>query len=397
MKSKQCLLGLAAFLALAISAYSQAVNGTLLGSVTDSTGAMFPNAKVLITETNTGVSRSTITNESGNYSFPDLPPGMYSIVVEQAGFKRLTRAGIDLQINSSVRVDLVLQPGSVTETIEVTAAAPALQTDRADTGSQMTQVQTANLPLGSGRNYQNLLNLVPGTTRATFQHSQFFNAANSLQTEVNGNMRQGNNYMVEGVDNNQRTGLLQIMVPPVEAIQTVSVSTSNFDAELGRASGAVTNVQLKSGGNEFHGAAYEFLRNSAFNARNFFDPSVGHQAYNYYGGNIGGAIKKNKLFFFGDYLRISDHQANTNLVSIPQMDLRTGNLSRSTTPIYDPATGNADGTGRTQFAGNIIPASRINSISTKLLNLVPAPNLGSGDTNNYFGLLPFTKDSQSLQ
>ncbi|MBN9662473.1 MAG: TonB-dependent receptor [Acidobacteria bacterium] len=396
MKFKYFWIALAILVLSAALAYSQAVNGTLLGTITDASGATVPNAKVTITETNTGTTRSSQTNESGNYVFSDVPPGLYTVAAELTGFKRSSRPGVELTINSSPRVDLVLQPGNVSESIEVTAATPLLQTDRADTGSQLTTVQTANLPLGTGRNYQNLLNLVPGTTRASYQHSQFFNAANSLQTQVNGNMRQGNNYMIEGVDNNQRTGLLQIMVPPIEAIQTVAVSTSNFDAELGRASGAVTNVQLKSGGNELHGSGYEFLRNSEFNARNFFDPSIGHQSYNYLGGNIGGAIVKNKLFFFGDYLRVWDHQSNTNQVSIPQTDLRTGNLKRSTSAIYDPATGAADGTGRTQFPDNIIPSSRINPISTKLLALVPQPNLGTGDTNNYFALLPFKKDSDSF-
>lgn len=392
------LLAVIAAIALCVSvALAQAVNGTLLGTITDATGAAVPGAKVTITETNTSVSRSSQTNDSGNYVFPDVPPGLYTVSVELQGFKRSSRPGVELTINSSPRVDLVLQPGNVSESIEVTAETPLLQTDRADTGTQMTAVQTANLPLGTGRNYQNLLNLVPGTTRASYQHSQFFNATNSLQTQVNGNMRMGNNYMIEGVDNNQRTGLLQILVPAIEAIQTVAVSTSNFDAELGRASGAVTNVQLKSGGNEYHGAAYIFHRNSEFNARNFFDPSIGHQTYNYLGGNFGGAFIRNKLFFFGDYLRITDHAANTNRVSIPQSDMRTGNLSRSTTPIYDPATGNPDGTGRTQFPGNIIPATRINAISAKLLGLVPAPNLSAtADTNNYFALLPFYKDSHSF-
>lgn len=393
----------ARFLAIAVvfviltagACFAQAVKGTLLGTITDATGALVPNAKVTINETNTGFTRATQSNESGNYIFPDLPPGTYTVAVELTGFKRSSRPDVVVQINSSPRVDLVLQPGNVSESIEVTAAPPLLQTDRSDTGSQMNQVQTANLPLGTGRNYQALLNLVPGTTRASFQHSQFFNAANSLQTQVNGNMRQGNNYQIEGVDNNQRTGLLQIMVPPIEAIETVAVSTSNFDAELGRASGAVTNVQLKSGTNSVHGAAYYFMRNSELNARNYFDVSVGHLVYNYFGGNIGGPIVKNKLFYFGDYLRITDHQANTNRVSIPAMDLRTGNLSRSGTTIYDPATGNPDGTGRLPFAGNIVPSGRINSISTKLLNLVPSPNQ-PGDNNNYFALLPYSKDTHSF-
>ena len=168
------------------------------------------------------------------------------------------------------------------------------------------------LPLGVNRNFQSLLDLVPGTSTETFQHSQFFNASSSLQTNVNGQPRMGNNYQIEGIDNNERTGLLQILITPAEAIQTVSVSTTNHDPELGRATGAVTNVMIKSGTNAFHGAAYEFLQNSAFDARVFFNPSVGHLAYNYVGGNLGGPIKQNKLFFFANYLRTMDHEANTN-------------------------------------------------------------------------------------
>src|ERR1017187_2785001 len=169
--------------------YGQAVSATLLGNVTDTSGAVVPNTRVVITEQNTGVSRSAETNESGNYTFPDLPPGVYSVVVEQTGFKKETRKDISVTVNTATRIDVKLQPGNVTETIEVTGAPPPIQTDRADTGLQIETAQIANLPLGTGRNFQGLLNLVPGTTRATFQHSQFFNAASSLQTEVNGQMR----------------------------------------------------------------------------------------------------------------------------------------------------------------------------------------------------------------
>src|SRR4029077_18425698 len=239
-------------------------------------------------------------------------------------------------VNSTERVDFVLQPGSTSETITVVAETPILQTERADTGRKLETVLTQNLPLGTNRNFQNLLNIVPGTTRATFQHSQFFNASSSLQTEVDGQLREGNNYQIEGIDDNERTGLLQIIITPIEAIQTVDVSTSNFDAELGRASGAVTNIILKSGTNNYHGAAYEFIKNSYFNARNFFDPSVGHLAYNYFGGNIGGPIKKNKLFFFADYLKVYGHEANTNLVNIPSTGSRSGDLNVSTSPTTTP-------------------------------------------------------------
>ena len=399
----------------------QAVNATVLGTVTDSSGASVANVKVTITETNTGISRVSQTNESGNYVFPDLPPGTYSVVAEQAGFKRESRAGIDVIVNTTGRIDLVLQPGNASETVTVIAETPILQTERADTGRKLETVLTENLPLGTNRNFQNLLNIVPGTTRATFQHSQFFNASSSLQTEVDGQLREGNNYQIEGIDDNERTGLLQILVPPLEAIQTVDVSTSNYDAELGRASGAVVNVILKSGTNNYHGAAYEFIRNSYFNARNYFDPSVGHLAYNYFGGNVGGPIKKNKVFFFADYLMVRDHEANTNLVTIPTMAFRSGDLSSSTTTIYNPFSGNADGTGRQPLVAtsapgvatvpgpngmmdafnpackagscaNIVPIALIDPISTKLMAFLPAPT-AAGNTNNYFALLGFHKDT----
>jgi len=421
--SMAVLLG-ALLLGFSTPVRGQAVNATLLGTVTDSSGAAVSNVRVTITETNTGISRTSQTNESGNYIFPDLPPGTYTVTAEQSGFKRASRAGVDVIVNTTQRVDLVLQPGNISETITVEAETPILQTERADTGRKLETVLTENVPLGTNRNFQNLLNIVPGTTRATFQHSQFFNASNSLQTEVNGQLRQGNNYQIEGIDDNERTGLLQILIPPLEAIQTVDVSTSNFDAELGRASGAVTNVILKSGTNSYHGAAYEFARNSYFNARNFFDKSVGHLAYNYFGGNIGGPIKKNKLFFFADYLKVFDHEANTNTISIPNMAFRSGDLSSSTTPIYNPFIGPSNGTSRAQLFAtsapnmgtvqgpngitdqrdaynpacktgscpNIIPLSLIDPISAKLMALLP-PTTGTSNTNNYFALLPFHKDT----
>ncbi len=381
------------------TAFSQAVSATLLGTVTDTSGGVVPKAKVTVTEVSTSTSRTGATNDSGNYTFGNLAPGRYSVTVEAPGFKKETRTAVDALLDTTTRVDVQLVPGQVTETVEVTAAPAALQTDRADTSVQIETVQTANLPLGTNRNFQSLLNLVPGTTPATYQHSAFFNAANSLQTEVDGQMRQGNSYQIEGIDDNERTGLLQIYVPPVEAIQTVDVATSNFEAELGRASGANTNVVLKSGTNELHGAAYEFLRNGDLNARNFFDKTVGHLAYNYVGGNLGGPIKKNKIFIFGDYLKVLDHEANTNTGTIPPGPWRNGDFSAQSNQIYDPATGNPDGTGRQLFPGNIIPANRINPVAAKILALVPQPNQqfsNSAPSSNYFALLPKTDDTDSF-
>lgn len=385
-------------LCFGVTMNAQAVNGSVLGTVTDPSGAIIPNAKVTLTNTNTGATRSIDTNKSGNYSFPDVVPGVYSVAVEASGFRKETRANIDVLVNTSPRVDIQLQPGAITQSIEVTATTPLLQTDRADVESSIQRQQLANLPTGVNRNFQSLLNLVPGTTRASFQHSQFFNASSSLQTEVNGQMRQGNNYQIEGIDDNERTGLLQILVPPIAAIETVDVSTDDYDASLGRASGAVTNVILKSGTNQIHGSAYEFLQNSEFDARSFFNPSVGHIAYNYFGGAIGGPIIKNKLFYFGDILRVTDHEATSSLFTIPTMAERAGDLSNSTTTIYNPTTSNAtDGTGRSPFPGNKLSPTDINPVAVKLMALLPAPNLPSANgSNNYFANLPFHKDTTSF-
>ena len=396
---RQICASVALLLILCACALGQTLTGTLVGTITDSSGGTVGSAKVTITETNTNVSRTTQTNESGNYIFPNLPAGTYTVTVESTGFKKESQAGVQVLVDTNPRVDLTLQPGSVSESIEVTAAAPPLQADTASVGVQLQSTTVESAPLGTNRNFQSLLNLVPGTTPATFQHSQFFNAASSLQTEVNGQLRMGNNYMIEGTDDNERTGLLQILIPPIEAIQTVDVGISNQDPEMGRASGAIVNVLLTSGTNSFHGSAYEFLQNSDFNARSFFNPSVGHLAYNYVGGKLGGPIKKNKLFFFGDYLRVMDHEANTNLLTIPPNAWRTGNLASASTTLYDPATGNQlDGTGRTAFAGNQIPTSRINSISAAILNGIPGTNQGAAasTSNNFFALLPFQKTTDSL-
>src|SRR5262249_7074834 len=179
----------AIFLIAALSAtamYAQAVSATLVGTLTDSSGGIVVNAKVTATETNTGVVRTGNTNESGNYTFPNVPPGIYSVTAEQPGFKKVTRANVDVVVDTTTRVDLTLTPGQVNETVDVTAEAPILQTDRADIGRKIETIQLANLPTGYNRSFQSLLNLVPGTTRAFAPHSEFFNSQGSLTTQVNG-------------------------------------------------------------------------------------------------------------------------------------------------------------------------------------------------------------------
>jgi hypothetical protein len=393
----------------------QAVSGTLLGTVTDASGASVANASVTVTETSTGATHQAATNESGNYTFPDLEPGPYTVNAEAKGFKKLSRENIDLLSNSSTRVDIALQTGSVSETVVVTTAPPVLQTDRADISTKIEAADVVDMPLGTNRNFQSLINLVPGAAPAVFQHSQFFNAASSLQTEVNGLPRQGNLYQIEGIDDDERTGLLQIIIPPAEAIASVDISTNNFEAELGRATGAVTNVTLQSGSNTFHGSAFEFIQNNDVNARAYFGGPLGHLSYNYFGGTAGGPVMKDKLFFFGDYLRTVDHEAIGNTFTIPDSRYFTpnaaGNIDLSAAfngnkgQIYDPATGDGKTTHRTPFPNNQIPFSRVDPVSLAILQQLntAAAKVGvlttkplNNPANNYTSNLPFSKTTDSF-
>ncbi len=393
----------ALFFLAVCSSFGQAVNGTLLGTINDSSGATVAGAKVSATEVNTGINRESTSNESGNFTFPDLPPGKYRVLVELAGFEKAARENIDVLVNSSVRMDVTLTPGSINDTITVSAETAILQTDRSDTGRKIETKQLAELPVGGGRNFQNLINLVPGATRAFGQHSAFFNAQGSLGTQVNGQSRLANNLQIEGVDNNERTGLLQVYIPPIEAIQTVDITTSNYEAELGRATGAATNVIFKSGTNQLHGGVYEFNRVSALSARAEFDPARAHFTYNYVGGNVGGPVIKNRTFFFGDYLKQLDYRYNNDRLNIPTAAERNGDFSAFLPAlVYDPATGSqTDGTGRIPFPNNQIPASRFNALSQKMLGLIPLPNLsGAGGaallTQNFFQQVPFTRVTDSF-
>jgi hypothetical protein len=419
MIARKIFRSVLAILVLSFShaSHGQAVNATLLGTVTDSTGATVINARVTATEAATGAVHESSTNESGNFTFPDLQPGTYTLAAEAKGFKKEVHQNIDLLINSSTRVDVSMVAGSVTETVEITTAPPLLQTDRADISTKIEAKQLADAPIGTNRNFQSLLNLVPGMAPATFQHSQFFNAASSLQTEANGFPRMGNLYQIEGIDDDERTGLLQIIIPPIESIQSVDISTNNFEAELGRATGAVTNVTLKSGSNAFHGSAFEFIQNSAVNARSYFGGPLGHLSYNYYGGSIGGPIFKDKLFFFGDYLGTSDHEKIGSTFTIPDSRYYTANASGNIDlsaalvggvgQIYDPSTG--DGTAahpRTAFPNNQIPIGDINPVSLAILQKVNAAATTNGilnsttplsnPANNYTTNLPFTKGTNSF-
>ncbi len=358
--------------------WGQTQTGTILGTITDSSRGVIPNVQVQLTETGTNTHRTGTTNSSGFFAFSNLPPGTYSIDVEQPGFQKTVRNDMALDANTTVRADLQLTPGAVTQTVDVTGEAPVLKTDRADTGGQIGSQTLDTMPMLHNRNYQSLLEIVPGVQKSYRDHSAFYNSQEHLQSVVNG-LDHRNNYMIEGLDNNVED--LTGIVPPADAIANVDVSTTNYDPELGRAGGAVTNVVLKSGTNDYHGSAFEYNRVSALQARDPFTTGVAHSVYNQFGGSVGGRVKRDKLFFFGDYQGSREVAGTTNLVTIPSAGFRTGNLSASPSIIYDPATGNANGTGRLPFAGNQIPGFRISPIASKLLSFLPPPTSSGLSTN----------------
>jgi sporulation protein YlmC with PRC-barrel domain len=403
---------------------AQAVSGTILGTVTDPTGAAVPNAQVTIVLTGQSAVHTSVTNESGNFTEPDLPPGTYTVTIAAPGFKKETRENVVLLTNNTARIDVALTTGSAAETVTVSAAPPLLQTDRADISSNLEQHQISNLPLSSGNSFQSLLNTVPGMAPVVFNNSQFYNANNDLSVNANGQSSYVNLYQIEGIDDDQRTGIHIILVPPAAAIQNVDISTNNFEAELGRAVGTVVNVTLKSGTNQIQGSAFQNMENNGVNARNYFATGPnGRLVYNYTGGSLGGPILKNKLFVFGDFLRVSDHESSTVTTNIPFYNVTNGNINLSgySGQVYDPNTGitanctgvgsstPACGTGRTAFAGNLIPLTNpgLSPVGLTVLQDLdqlarnPAKNLASAayiagkTTNNFSQNLPFSKDSIS--
>ncbi len=379
--------GLALTMLLPLAAEAQVLYGTMVGNIKDSTGAVIPGASISAINVGTNQTREAVANDAGMYTFSTLQPGTYTLKVGVQGFKEYVKTDVLVTVNNITREDVTLEVGARTEMVTVTAEAAILQTDKADVHKEMNTKEVTNLPLGNYRNYQSLIDLVPGSSPSTFQNASVDTPARSLTTRINGVARFNNNTRLDGA--------LNIMpwlphhsayVAPQESIQTVNISTNSFDAEQGLAGGAAITVQTKSGTNQIHGVLFDYLRNNYFDARNFFTPSTS-QAPKYilsmFGGNIGGPIKKDKLFFFANYDGMRDRQSYSSFYTIPTAAIKNGDLSATGATIYDPATGDATGKGRTAFAGGIIPSGRINSVAQKMLSLMPNPNL-SGFVNNYY-------------
>ena len=386
------VIRLAAALSVAVAlcaapsiAAAQAVSGTLLGNITDSSGAAVPGATITATEMETSVGRTAVSNETGRYIFSSLVNGRYIVTAELQGFKKVVRQNVKVDVNTTIRVDMTLEVGAMSEAVTVAAETPVLQTDRTDTGRLLESKLITDMPLTHNRNFQSLMITVPGSTRPHREHSQFFNSQDSLRFEVNGQAGMASTTLIEGLDDNHTTGLLQVIIPAADALETVSVTTSNYDAEFGRSGGAITNVTLKSGTNNYKGSAFAFYNNEKTNAGDYFNHQKAPTKFLNSGFTLGGPIVRNKLFFFGDYQRTIDNTGYIVRATVPTVLQRQGNFTEVTNGIYDPTTGAINGTGRTAFAGNIIPAARISPIAQRLIGFIPLPNIPNAPygQNNY--------------
>jgi Carboxypeptidase regulatory-like domain len=374
-------------LTLADPAASQTIRSTLTGTVTDPNGAVI--AKVTVTATNlaTNIATTTRTNDEGLYTFTALAPGEYAISVEQTGFKRFVQTGVVLQIAQATRLDIPLEVGPVTEEVQVVGQSPLVRSTSSELGQVIDYKQIQSLPL-NGRLFEQLVTLTPGAIPAGFadsaENAAAAGARSAVHHSVNGMPWSGNNYLLDGVANNEPLNAFINVTPPLEAIQEFKVQTNNPSAEFGVFGGAVVNLTIRSGTNRFNGSIFEYYRDDALNARNFFAATKAPFNSHQFGATLGGPVLRNKAFFFGDYQGLRQDQGRTFLFTVPTPEMRAGNLSAISNAIYDPLTGQ-------RFQGNIIPADRINPIARGVNNVYPLPNL-PGIVNNYIENNVLTND-----
>jgi carboxypeptidase family protein/TonB-dependent receptor-like protein len=366
---------------------AQVLYGSIVGTVRDATGGVLPGATVVITHAETKATRETTTDAGGSYRFSTVQTGTYTVVVNLAGMQPFTRSSIPVTLNSVARVDASLGAAQLQETVTVSADAALLQTDRAEVRQELRARELQDLPVPIGRNYQELFVTLPGFTPPADAHSIPSNPSRALTFNVNGASNQGNNTRIDGVSStNVWLPHVVAYVPALESIETVNVVTNNFDAEQGLAGGAAISVQIKSGTNQVRGSAFEYHFNEKMRAENYFTPpgtTKGKWLENQYGGTLGGPIRQNTLFYFVSYEGTRQDRDVPRTLSVPTEAVRSGNFNGTGTTIYDPFTGNPDGTGRQPFANNTIPQGRISSVARTLLAHLPLPNL-SGEFNNYF-------------
>ena len=365
-------------LLLAGSASAQITTGDIVGRVTDQSGAVLPGATVTVENVGTHDVRSTVASDTGDYVVNLLPIGSYVVRVELESF-RPQESRVDLRSGERIRVDAKLAIGGLSDTVQVTAEAPLLQTDSSTVSTLVTQNEVQDLPV-NGRNFIRLVQLIPGANEGAANALSSGNRPDDRRQtsaiSINGAGDNQNNLLIDGMDNNERAiGTIGVK-PSMDAIAEVRVQTNMYPAEVGRTAGGVVNLLTKSGTNQFHGAAYGFLRDDRFDSRDYFakqDPILKQKQF---GGTLGGPVQSNRTFFFVDYEGFRQRQGQVNNLTVPTMAMRSGDFSELSQSIFDPVN------GRTQFPGNRIPANRIDPIAARYVALFPTPT-SPGLANNY--------------
>ena len=379
-----------------VAAFAQAVYGSIVGNVTDSTGAAIPKAKITIADVNKGVTFTTTSNESGNYSQTHLIVGTYEVRVEAPGFDTFVQKNVTVEVDSSVQVNAQLTLGKVGEVVNVSAEAPLLKTERSDVSDTMTTKAVSELPVFS-RDVTRLYFLVPGvqasgTTASSEQPQDIY------RPSIGGQYWGGIAFQLDGTDNRESVLGEPIISPTLDSLSEFKITTTAYDAEFGQASQAVISATTKSGTNQIHGSAFEYRRDQHGAARDPFAQSqplagttgqfIPPSLWNQFGGSIGGPIQKDKTFFFGDYQGTRQKNGGSLLTRVPTAAERAGNLSDLNTAIFNPCNGsncNIDPSVRQQFPGAIIPSNLLSPQAEALLNYIPLPNIAgaTGAAPNY--------------
>ncbi len=407
---------MAAALAAPVGVRAQNVTATVVGTVVDETGAAVPDTTVRATNLATGISAATQTNERGDFTIPRLAPGKYRITGERETFKTAVVPEVELLVDQTARVDLTLRVGAVTETVEVTAALPVVESETSSVSQVVDTHQMENLPL-NGRSFYELAQLAPGVSP---QEPNSFvgdrrpmpGGLDAPAFNVSGAREKSNGYLIDGVDAQDPHYLTPSFFASVDAIQQFRLQTNAYSAEFGRLASQV-NATTRSGTNELRGTAYEYFRNSALNAANFFD-NLNNQGrrqplrHNQFGFTLGGPVivpkvfhGRNRTFFFVNYEGTRVNTSSTGQASVPTAAQRGGDFNpvgaRSNRPIYDPATTaprpGGGGNMREPFPENKIPAARITPFARAVLALYPAPAVDAPLGNNYFGRITNTSDN----
>lgn len=395
-------------------ASGQQVFGSIYGTVTDPSGAAVPNAKATIADQEKGTVFTAVTNESGNYTKDRLIPGVYTVEIEGTGFRKAVSKDVRVNVDQGSRLDFALQVGDVSETVEVLAVAPLLQSDRADVAVTFNRQQLTQLP-NFDRNLQSYVLLLPGTTKLNgWDHAASENPQGSKQIFVNGQHFSGTGYQLDGTENQDPILGIVVINPNIDSVTETKIASQNYDAEFGYAGAGLMNTSTRSGTNALHGSAFEYLRTntSGFTtfARNPFSEPSGAPAvhWNQFGGSVAGPLVKNKIFWFGDAQLTRQRTGSSVLTNVPTARARTGDLSEFLegsgaslrNVVYDPTTGDPNtGVGRTAFTGNVIPTQRLSQQALHILSLVPLPNyidpLGSPFRNNFTGAGSNTFDANN--